>query len=101
MVRKRPHMLHWSESISTVDPDTGYTIPGQPVPFSVPCSYQMTSPKEIQNKDNETVMQKGKIFIDRDQIHPPKGATVKVEPGMFSGEVIDYFKGQLGIKLIV
>lgn len=84
------------------DPETGYPLPDLPSELmSVPCNYQLATAKEVRNKDNNVVLQNGKIFIDKGQQFPPRGTMVRVEPDMFSGEVVDLYTGQLGTKLIV
>lgn len=98
-----PHIMTWTPvSESTQDPENGWTIPGvEGEPISVQARYAPVQSKQIRNQDNVTVLQKGKVFLPINGECPAIGTQVVVSPNMFSGEVLDVYKAQLGWEVVV
>lgn len=94
---------------STVNPETGFPVPGAPgEEVSSESRYENFkggSTKSWINKANETVIQKGTIYVRKGQPVPKKFDTVKVvspEYGlMFEGEILNVYTGQLNTTIAV
>lgn len=111
MVVHYPHTTTWLRegSPSTEDPVTGFPVPGQPGEEVMSASryenFRGGSTKEWRNKKNETVLQRGTIYIKRGEPIPVKFDTVTVvspEFGVvFQGEILNVYKGQLNVTIAV
>lgn len=94
---------------STEDPVTGFPVPGQPgEEVTIMCRYEnfkTGAVKEWTNKKNETVLQRGTIYVKWGQQMPTKFETVTVESPqygeMFKGEILNVYNGQLNTTIAV
>nr|MBB6149486.1 hypothetical protein [Mucilaginibacter sp. SP1R1] len=85
----------------TVDPLTGYPIPGAPgVAKSVPCRFHLGGVKIFKNQDNTTINQVGRIRLDAGVELPQVGQIIDI-PGQFNGKVQDIYRGQLSYRIDV
>ena len=111
MVKHYPHILSWTgEGTSpSVDPATGFPIPGVPgLPQEAKARYEnfkTGAVKEWRNKKNETVLQRGTIYVKKGEPTPKKFETVTVTSGeyglMFEGEILNVYHGQLNTTIAV
>lgn len=111
MVVHYPHTTTWFRegTPSTEDPVTGFPVPGIPgEEVSAESRYENFrggSTKEWRNKKNETVLQRGTIYLRKGQPIPVKFETVTVvspEYGiMFEGEILNVYAGQLNTTIAV
>lgn len=111
MVKQYPHTLNWTQegAVSTKDPETGFPVvgvPGEEVQSA--CRYENFrggSTKHWTNKANETVIQKGTIYVKKGEEIPTKFSTVRVtspENGrIFEGEILNVYIGQLNVTIAV
>lgn len=102
----RPHIMIWTPmSPSTIEPGTGYEIPGVPgEPIEVPCGYHDGGVKEFKNEDNKVVLQKGFIRLDVGSDLPDLFYPIKIYGGtelVFEGKVMNIFRGQLTWRIDV
>lgn len=111
MVKHYPHIITWTTqgTPSTVDPETGFPVPGLPGSVLTAKSryenFRGGSTKEWTNKANKTVLQRGTIYIKRGEPIPVKFDTVKVESPEFGtvyeGEILNVYPGQLNVTIAV
>lgn len=111
MVKHYPHKLSWTGEGTppSVDPDTGFPIPGVPgIEQQAKARYEnfrTGAVKEWRNKKNETVLQRGTIYVKKGEPAPKKFETVTVtseEYGlMFEGEILNVYHGQLNTTIAV
>lgn len=97
-MERRPHTLNWKtpDGESTIDPVTGYPVPGTPgLVKSVPCRFHLGGIKVFKNEDSTEVNQVGTIRVDIGSDMPEVGQIVDV-PGYFNGRIrAKYTGGQL------
>lgn len=110
-VKHYPHTLSWDTegTPATKDPVTGFPIPGIPGEALTAISryenFQKGAVREWTNKNGETVLQKGVIYVKKGESVPKKFDNVKVgSPDfgtMFEGEILNVYTGQLNTTIIV
>lgn len=94
---------------ATIDPVTGDPVPGTPgSEITAMCRYENfrgRSSREWLNRDGETVLQRGTIYVKKGEQCPEKFETVTVESPefglVFKGEVLNTYQGQLNYTLAV
>jgi hypothetical protein len=111
MVKQYPHTLTWTTegTPSTKDPETGFPVPGVPAaPVTAASRYENFrggSVKEFINKKNETVRQRGTIYLKKGEPVPRKFETVvmygKEGEIIFEGELLNVYTGQLNVTIAV
>lgn len=111
MVTQYPHTMTWTLEgpEATKDPVTGFPVPGaNGQTVSAVCRYENFrggNRTEYRNKKNETVEQRGTIFLKKGEPVPKKFETVVVtspEYGeMFSGELLNVNPNQLNVTIAV
>ena len=81
---------------STIEPGTGYEIPGvSGLPKSVACRFHLGGTKIFRNEDNTVINQVGMIRVEVGSEMPPLRHLVLVTEVAESGEVIEHFKGRI------
>lgn len=109
-VKHYPHTTTWKTEGGTPGRDgNGFPVPGTQGGTVEAVSryenFRKGGAKEYRNKNGETVLQKGTIFVKKGQPYPKQEDTVTVtspEFGtMFEGEVLFVYKGQLNTTIII
>lgn len=111
MVRHYPHTLIWQTEGTPAgkDPETGFPVPGVPGEvLTAQCRYenfQKGTSKEYKNKNGETVLQKGTIYVKKGEKVPTFEDTVRVESPefgvVFEGEILHVYQGQLNSTIAI
>ena len=110
MVIQYLHVMAWTgEGSPPTEDENGFPVPGSPgESYTAACRYENFrggSTKSWQNKKNETVLQRGTVFVKKGEILPKKFETVTVtDPDgvvVFEGELLNVYKGQLNATIAV
>lgn len=102
-------MVWRGEGSPPTEDENGFPVPGTSGPsYSAMCRYENYkggSTKSWQNKKNETVLQRGTVFVKKGEILPVKFETVTItDPEgavVFEGELLNVYKGQLNATIAV
>lgn len=94
---------------ASLDPVTRFPVPGAPgLTLSAECRYenfQKGGSREFKNKNGETVLAKGRIFIKKGMPYPKMEDRLTVTSPEFGtvyeGPSLHVYKGQLNITVIV
>lgn len=98
----RPHIMTWTPmGESTLQPGTGYEIPGIPgEPISVPCRFHLGGSKTFKNEDSTEINQIGRIRLDAGGNMPKVRQIITVVDATddsiihFTGPVMETYHGQ-------
>lgn len=110
MVSLRPHVLRWTTPDGPpAQDDNGYDIPGEPgTSKEVPCRFHSGGGQLVVKTflldDGTTTQQKGTIRLDAGVELPDRSQQIEVVDGstvVFSGKVMDVFRGQLSHRIDV
>lgn len=111
MVKQYRDIVSWTTegSPATKDPITGFPIPGSKGEELESKgryeNFKSGNRKEYENKNGDTVYQKGTIYLKKGELIPLRFETVTVtspEFGeVFKGEILNVYKGQLNTTIAV